>query len=172
MSIISKETWDKFTQEEKERVQKLYEHYEEDSLLYNDESHKLVKANLESIFPEEVLHSKPLTYEDVEKELFKEYDGYKIGFDCVSLKQTEKLLAINRLLNVAKYLNKDQKPDWSDTDTSKWSIELDNRDNKLYPKSFLYSNHSIVYFPSMETAEKAIQILGEDTVRLALKTNW
>ena len=184
MPIISKETWDKFTQEEKNKLKELYSN-----------SVKVDLGVMKKIFGEEALQPKPLTYEDVARELFSEDKGNAVFYldqygeisesnvgladnltndptNCTSHKQAEKLLAINKLLNVAKFLNKDWKPDWSDNDTSKWSIELDNRDNKLYPKFFLYSNHSIVYFPNMETTEQAIQILGEDTVRLALSSDY
>lgn len=59
MSIISQETFEKFTEEEKEGVRKLYEHYEDDALLYQTEPPKLVQYNLEALFGEENLQPKP-----------------------------------------------------------------------------------------------------------------
>lgn len=191
MSIILKTTWDKFTQEEKERVQKLYEHYEDDALLYGDEPHKLVKANLESIFPEEALHPQPLTYKDVAKKLFKNKEcwvsttcGIKKDIDlehiginnpniCTSYRQALKILAINKLLNVAKFLNKDWKPDWSD-DEEKWTLGVDPDDNIVLPVriSHVENNTRIVYFRTKQLAEQAIQILGEEVIRLALTTEY
>lgn len=61
---------------------------------------------------------KCLTYDDVAKELFKGRNKYIHAFSasdgwkesvCTSDKQVEKLLAINKLMNVAKYLNVKEK---------------------------------------------------------------
>lgn len=68
-----------------------------------------------------------ISYEDVAKELFFEKRAYFITSEgninslitsshykdlnnCTSEKQTKKLLAINQLMNVAKYLNAKEKP--------------------------------------------------------------
>lgn len=82
---------------------------------------------------------KKLTYEDIAKELFPDgkshyyFDsGAQINttinrkFNCTyknnanSRKQLEKLLAINMLMNVAKYLNKDWQPDWDNINEYKY----------------------------------------------------
>lgn len=71
---------------------------------------------------------KKLTYEDIAKSLFSK-PAFFIGADgtiwakslndcttdlnnCTSKRQAEKLLAINKLMNVAKYLNGDWQPNW------------------------------------------------------------
>ena len=101
----------KFTQEEKERLRSIYL-----------EAKKVGTRNireLEEFFGKENLQPKPLTYEDVARELFKDgawqpHDyASKYNFDenaeptyflnCVSQKQAEKLLAINKLLNVCTW---------------------------------------------------------------------
>lgn len=48
---------------------------------------------------------------------------------CTSEKQSKKLLAINKLMNVAKYLNGDWKANWSDNDKGKYFILIDCYNN-------------------------------------------
>lgn len=91
--------------------------------------------------------------------------------NCTSHKQAEKLLAINKLMNVAKYLNgEDWKPDWDNEDELKYFINK-NREG-IYVSRNNCNNFAIVYFKSKELAQQAIDILGEETIRLALSTDW
>lgn len=132
---------------------------------------------------------KVVTYEDVAKELFKDKKGYytdKFGgilsavlYDsqyldinnCTSEKQAKKLLAINKLMNVAKYLNGEWRPNWKETDR-KYYIKYSDINNEIYV-DYSQTIHSIVaYFESEELAKQAIEILGEETIRLALSTDW
>lgn len=131
---------------------------------------------------------KSLTYEDIAKELFYrkrvtfvgidevgysfcDNTTYKDASNATSKKQGEKLLAINKLMNVAKYLNGDWKPDWDNTEELKHYIWVSSS------KSLTIGWHkcnfnSVVYFKSETLAQQAIDILGEDTIRLALSTDW
>lgn len=131
---------------------------------------------------------KKLTYEDVAKELFEDKDIFYINAvgcigqgkveeeyvldpnNCTSKKQAEKLIAINKLMNVAKYLNE--------------KVGEIPQDDKFYYFVFKYGNIQIdwttpsvindgcVYFYSRELAQLAADILGEDTIRTALSTDW
>ena len=128
-----------------------------------------------------VLKDKQLTYADVCKKLFdKEY--YLIGGDGViraanyahsiqdinnapTVHQLECLLAKNKLANVAKCLNDGWKPSGY---IFGWFIcacgeELEIRDRNDYK-----FNNNII-FKSKELAQQAIEILGEETVKLALE---
>lgn len=132
---------------------------------------------------------KKLTYEDVAKTLFcddecwyiDEYahinrccDGVtehvsKNPINCTSKKQAEKLIAINKLMNVAKYLNTKEK-------RRKDGVMYYIKDNRgilmsdwTVPKDL---NCGEICFNSYELAKKAIDILGEDTIRTALSTDW
>ena len=112
MSIISQTTWDNFTQEEKEQIKSRYKFYGNKKGGYD------CMKELEELFGEETLQPQ-LTYEDVARELFEEgawqpHDyASKYQFDknathtyflnCTSQKQAEKLLAINKLLNVCAW---------------------------------------------------------------------
>lgn len=132
---------------------------------------------------------KVLTYEDVANKLFKDKIGYYIGkrgeilstklFDnqyldnnnCTSEKQAEKLIAINKLMNVTKYLNGDWKPNWKET-SRKYYIKYSDINNEIYVDYSQTIHSSVAYFESEELAKQAIEILGEETIKLALSTDW
>lgn len=134
--------------------------------------------------------NKGLTYEDVTKRLFKnetyyvDYNGNIIKTDinnelarldpnnCTSEKQAEKLISINKLLNVAKYLNREWRPNWKDADERKYFIYTCPRDYYIGVKSATVHMSDIVYFKSEELAKQAIEILGEETIKTALSTDW
>lgn len=128
---------------------------------------------------------KALTYEDVARELFinrrfffitsyseieKSEGESKIaaldGNNCASYKQAEKLLAINKLMNVAKYLNGDWKPDWRN---ESYFIAIVDGNIKVFVS---YPTDLNIHFKNGELAKQAIDILGEETIRLALSTDW
>ena len=77
-------------------------------------------------------------------------------------------------MNVAKYLNKGQQPNWNSGDDSKYYICIDATDLISIERvgTVLNSNPgSIVYFSDYSLAQQAIDILGEATIRLALSTD-
>lgn len=129
---------------------------------------------------------KKLTYEDIAKKLFADkkafyIDTHEIAEDkigefcaqesnnCTSRKQAEKLLAINKLMNVAKYLNEDWQPDWNNIG-AKYCININN--DKIEIDFVSTKCYGDIYFRSKELAEQAIEILGEKTIRLALCTDY
>ena len=131
---------------------------------------------------------KKVTYEDIARELFgSKNDIHYIGeygdifrtkakhiYDlnnCTSKKQARKLLAINKLMNVAKYLNGDWQPDWKDIDESKYFISNYDAGTLDIDEDIVYQN-SYIYFKSEELAEQAIEILGVETIKLALCTDY
>lgn len=192
MPIISKDTWDKFTQEEKRTIMGMYFTMQQVQQRDNDKESYSQIITYEDLFGKENLQPQPLTYKDVARELFMDKDmwvidqyenGYNIHstvpnigsrlflnvLNCASQKQAEKLIAINKLLNVAAFLNKGWKPDWNNHQERKWYLTLEDKVTIGY---VMGDNSSIVYFRTKELAEQAIQILGEDTVRLALTTEY
>ena len=197
MSIISQTTWDKFTQEEKESIQKMYNHYKEYKFNKSDEEQEGAVSAYDTLFGKENLQPQPLTYEDVARGLFKgkdvafidsdgDIDGFRCTLPgsaskpnvCISLKQAEKLLAINKLLNVAAYLNKNEdgtpwKPEFKDyTPVFTISIEVETQNIEVIEVSSYDYRTELVYFRTEELAKQAIQILGEDTVRMALSSDY
>ena len=129
---------------------------------------------------------KKITYRDIAEILFKVRAVYitsygdiatdiyphKVGrgMYTTSKKQAEKLSAINKLLNVAKYLNGDWQPNWNDIEENKYYIKIDIGRIQIGCANTIFSD--IVYFKSIKLAEQAIEILGEETIMLALSTDW
>lgn len=128
-------------------------------------------------------------YTDVARELFKKKRGFYLtsqgtvnralaftgtGYlslsNCTSQKQGKKVLAINALLNVAKYLNDGWVPNWSDSNENKYLIFI-NTFNCI-DIDWSMSNRNIVYFKTEKLARKAIGILGEDIIRTAVSTDY
>lgn len=123
------------------------------------------------------------TYDDVARELFLNKKAYFIYVhgkildvtmrndycepnNYVTRKQAEKLLVINKLMNVASYLNKDWKPDWNNHYQNKFYIFIKNG---IIDIDYVHiSNDGVAVFPDEETAKRAIEILREETIRLAL----
>lgn len=84
-----------------------------------------------------------------------------------SSKQLEQLLALNKLMNVAKYLNGDWEPDFK-SEQHKYYMSYDSGIKKLSICYRQYMNDGCVYFKSAELAYQAIEILGEEEVKKAL----
>lgn len=131
---------------------------------------------------------KKLTYNDVAKELFSTQcyyispdssitnakiltnpDYIKDATNCTSKRQAEKLLAINKLMNVAKYLNGDWQPNWDNFDDEKWAIKIEDDEIGVTRSGYQYGD---IYFISKGLAQQAIEILGEETIKLALCTDY
>ena len=130
-----------------------------------------------------VLKNKQLTYEDVCDKLFVEGhyhtdDNGDICFvdwtnDCpnnASTKhQLECILAKNQLANCAVCLNNGWKPNL-EKDYG-YCIVLNYYDALIIDHCAVLCSHSLgkVMFKSEELAKQAIEILGEDTIKLALE---
>ena len=88
-------------------------------------------------------------------------------FTMLDERQAKQLFALNKLMNVAAYLN-EKTLDWKDDIQVKWYIYY-NHPNKTLgvgAGSCIQSSH--VYFDSEEHAKQAIEILGKDTIKKAL----
>ena len=134
-----------------------------------------------------VLKDKRLTYEDVCKKLFNKYcyyiydDGniehtFIDNESCLMDKnnasnkhQLECILAKNQLANVALYLNDGWKPTKCDH-TFAITCLGNNFDNKLIVGEYYFGNgENLIVFKTQKAAQQAIEILGEETVKLALE---
>jgi hypothetical protein len=102
----------------------------------------------------------------------KGYGSYNSFNNCTSEKQAKKLLAINQLMNVAKYLNGDWKPDWDNDTAFKYTIVYNADKGNLEIKTYTFICVNAIYFKTKELAQRAIEILGEETIKLALSTDW
>lgn len=91
-----------------------------------------------------------------------------LGFHRVGSKQNlERLLALNKLMNVAEYLN-EKTLDWNDDHQVKWHIYYDHDEGAFGFACYGCIQSSNVYFDSEEHAKQAIEILGESTIKFAL----
>lgn len=133
---------------------------------------------------------KELTYKDIARELFFGNNSWYInnyGYvtpckafetysgspnNCTSEEQAEKLLAINKLMNVAKYLNNGWKPDWNNNHEHKYYLLVYNNNTTIDYSNCTSSSTGAVYFKTKELAIQAVKILGEDTIKLALSTDY
>jgi hypothetical protein len=82
--------------------------------------------------------------------------------------QLQRLLATNKLMNVAYYLNNGWEPDWNDSEQEKFYIYYNSAIETINVSTNFYYNNGVVYFKSIKIAEQAIKILGEETIKLAL----
>lgn len=120
---------------------------------------------------DEVIRFKPiekkLTYANIVKTLYSR-GCYYINNNPTSTKQLQQLLALNKLMNVAKYLNGYWEPDFKNIDFHKFYISYDSDKKKLtvWFKHYMYDGS--VYFKSEKLALQAIEILGEEEVKKAL----
>ena len=128
---------------------------------------------------------KGLTYLNIHKALFGNGNYYYIstGGNIVSGKnssvgefshlakhsgQLERILAINKLMNVAEYLNGGWEPNWENPHESKWYIYWDTCNKKMAIDSRRAVKCEIAHFKTPDLALQAIEILGEEEVKLAL----
>ena len=94
---------------------------------------------------------KNLTYEDILQSYTIEY-----GSLVVSSSNIDKLLAVSKLMDIAKYYNKNWKPNWSNSKENKFCIKFDYHKDRLY----VDYNNSIgagdVFFKNSENARTVI----------------
>ena len=128
---------------------------------------------------------KPITYDDICKDLYYNKDVYFLAgsrlsscvmnslnykdFDnCASIAQAKRMIAFNKLQNIAKYLNGDWKPNFKDG-SKNWYIYKDI----LYGVTFNYTtNQGIVNFKNADLADEAIRLMGKDSLNDLFSTDW
>lgn len=134
----------------------------------------------------EETQEKPITYDDVLKELYLGKTAYWVydksiesgkqssynfedAVNCTSVAQAKRMVAFNKLQNIAKYLNGDWKPDFGG-DHENWHIgkEVDTF-LAMYTK---YVNKASVYFKSKDLALEAIRLMGEESLNDLFSTDW
>lgn len=136
--------------------------------------------------PNEETQCKPITYGDVLKELYLGKTAYWIydqniefgkqtsynfedAVNCTSVAQAKRMVAFNKLQNIAKYLNGDWKPVF-DRLIKNWNISKDGDTFlAMYTKVL---NRGSVYFKSEEAANEAIRLMGENSLNDLFSTDW
>lgn len=128
---------------------------------------------------------KPITYDDILKELYYDKTTYWVNStyissakarelsynainNCTTHAQAKRMIAFNKLQNIAKYLNKGWKPNFKDH-SKNWYIYKDI----LCGVTFNYTtNQGTVYFKNADLAEEAIQLMGKDSLNDLFSTDW
>ena len=145
--------------------------------------HKKIEGDAETPDDKE---GNPITYDDICKELFlgkKIYFPYEDGFDtdkaspsnykdvdnCTSEAQCKRMVAFNKLQNIAKYLNKGWNPDFPGSNNyticknfaGEYSL-LGNRKRQA----------GAIYFMTKDIANEAIRLMGEESLNDLFSTDW
>ena len=153
---------------------------------FNEEGKLMVrkKQNGEPALNEET-QEKPITYYDILRELYMGKTAYWIydkciesgkqlsyNFDdavnCTSVAQAKRMVAFNKLQNIAKYLNKGWQPNFRDN-SKKWSI---CKYICYGTQCTIETNEGNVYFKSADLADEAIRLMGEDSLNDLFSTDW
>lgn len=97
--------------------------------------------------------------------------SYPVKLLATSNNHMNKLIAINSLLLVAKYLNKGWIPNFNSCKHRNYYITI--RGNKLFiDYCFCVNTGAVAYFKNEELAQQAINILGEEVIKQALSHNY
>jgi hypothetical protein len=131
---------------------------------------------------------KPITYDDICKDLFYNKDTYYLAernkisswtmtssnykdFDnCTSIAQVKRMIAFNKLQNIAKYLNNGWKPNF-EYGNKNWYINREGVDNYKIFWSDIFNSCS-VYFKTEELAWKALRLMGRESLNDLFSTDW
>lgn len=155
-----------------------------------DEEGKLMvrKKHAQNDHPlNEKTQKKSITYDDVLKELFLDKIASWVGRtkiytatigvvnyndqnNCTTEAQAKRLLAFNKLMNIAKYLNGDWKPDFTD-DSKNWFI-AEEYFREYKAKYTFFGNYGVVFFKSKCLADEAIRLMGKDSLNDLFSTDW
>lgn len=130
-------------------------------------------------------NGEPITYDDICKKLFFNKTAYWVcgknieegvirefyndSDNCTSVAQVKRVVAFNKLQNIAKYLNKGWKPDFCNTE-KKWAI-IKHKEG-FSPKYIMMTNDANIYFRDKDLANEAILLMGEDSLNDLFSTDW
>lgn len=129
---------------------------------------------------------KPITYDDILKKLYLNKKSFWISSieiqssttlecsyndmnNCTSMAQAKRMLAFNKLQNIAKYLNGGWKPVF-DGSNQNWDISK-NSDTFIAIHT-RYTNKASVYFKSEDITNEAIRLMGEESLNDLFSTDW
>ena len=157
------------------------------SFFFNEEGklmvHKKIEGDAETPDDKE---GNPITYDDVLKELYYKKTAYWVSSsnikhattgegsyndinNCASKAQCKRMVAFNKLQNIAKYLNKGWNPDFPGSNNyticknyaGEYSL-LGNRKRQA----------GAIYFMTKDLANEAIRLMGEESLNDLFSTDW
>lgn len=97
--------------------------------------------------------SRYITYDDIKNTLHLKETCTGITIDVNNL---DKLTTMNELMNIAKYYNKDWKPNWNNRGENKYFIIWNNECKTYWVDYNRNSGLSVVYFKNKEDAQSVI----------------
>lgn len=86
----------------------------------------------------------------------------------LSQERAEEMLAFMQLITLRDIYNDGWEPDWKNNLQLKYYMFYNNKSKTLDIDYNTYCNLGVVYFKSKTLAKQAIEILGEETIKLAL----
>ena len=157
------------------------------SFFFNEEGklmvHKKIEGDAETPDDKE---GNPITYDDVLKELYYKKTAYWVSSsnikhtttgegsyndinNCASEAQCKRMVAFNKLQNIAKYLNKGWYPDFP--------VSNNYTICKNYAGGYsLIGNRKCqagaIYFMTKDLANEAIRLMGEESLNDLFSTDW
>lgn len=152
---------------------------------FDEEGKLMVRQKTEHETAPDNKEGNPITYDDILKELYFDKTAYWVNStyissakarelsynainNCTTHAQAKRMIAFNKLQNIAKYLNKGWKPNFKDH-SKNWYIYKDI----LCGVTFNYTtNQGTVYFKNADLAEEAIQLMGKDSLNDLFSTDW
>lgn len=157
------------------------------TFFFNEEGKLMVRKKIEgdAEAPDDN-EGNPITYDDVLKELYYEKTAYWVGSinikhtttgegtyndisNCASEAQCKRMVAFNKLQNIAKYLNKGWKPDFPGSNN--YTICKNHAGGYS-----LLGNHKCqagaIYFRTEDLANEAIRLMGEESLNDLFSTDW
>lgn len=152
---------------------------------FDEEGKLMVRQKTEHETAPDDKEGNPITYDDILKELYFDKTAYWVNStyissakarelsynainNCTTHAQAKRMIAFNKLQNIAKYLNKGWKPNFKDH-SKNWYIYKDI----LCGVTFNYTtNQGTVYFKDAYLAEEAIQLMGKDSLNDLFSTDW
>ena len=137
---------------------------------FDEEGKLMVRQKIEGDGnPTDTGEGKPVTYDDICKKLFSGMIAYRKSVKCTTPGQAKRLGAYNKLINIARFLNGDWKPDFHG-DHENWNICKDgDAFIAMYTKTL---DKGSVYFRNEELADEAIRLMGEESLGDLFSTDW
>lgn len=153
---------------------------------FDEDGKLMVRKKTEHETAPDVKEGNPITYDDVIQKLYNGKTAYWAGStriaytitdefsynyinNCASEAQCKRMVAFNKLQNIAKYLNKGWKPDF--TYSSNYTICKDCTGKYSFLTNCTYQAGAI-YFKTEELAREAIRLMGEASLNDLFNEDW
>lgn len=157
-------------------------------IFISEEGKPMIRRKIEGDGETAKEEGNPITYEDIAKKLFLNKTCYfnngnviktlreTSSVNCyevdnsVSKAQVKRLLAFNKLQNIALYLNGDWKPKFGHVEDP--YVIVKTVDDEFLTAQNKLNQTGAIYFKTKELAEEAVRIMGKESLNDLFNTNW